>query len=273
MLRHKMSLMRQRFEAAPGKFMSSLSHEYPPGWRVPEHAHASDQLIYGISGVMEVTVENTMWLLPPQFALWIPGETRHSIRMPAAVSMRTLYMRRGLVQGKGCRVMEVAPLLRELILEAVRIADLSMRSNHHRAFVSVLVGEIKRASPVPTALTMPSDARARKLAEWTIESPGGRDKLAAQCRRAGVSTRTLQRVFRREVGADFESWRRQARIMKAIELLAAGRSIKEVAFAVGYRHPTTFVTLFRRSLGVTPKAWANRLARPVREGRRAASAR
>ena len=51
--------------------------------------------------------------------------------------------------------------------------------------------------------------------------------------------------------------------MKAVELLAAGRSIKEGSFAVGYQQASTFVAMFRRSLGVTPKAWISALtARP-----------
>jgi AraC-like DNA-binding protein len=68
-----------------------------------------------------------------------------------------------------------------------------------------------------------------------------------------------QRIFRREVGTDFETWRRQARLMKAVELLAQGRSIKAVAFAVGYRQASTFVAMFRRALGLTPKAWISSL--------------
>ncbi len=79
------------------------------------------------------------------------------------------------------------------------------------------------------------------------------------CREAGVSVRTLQRIFRREVGTDFETWRRQARLMKAVELLAQGRSIKAVSHAVGYRQASTFVAMFRRALGLTPKAWISSL--------------
>ena len=54
---------------------------------------------------------------------------------------------------------------------------------------------------------------------------------------------------------DFESWRRQVRLMKGIELLVAGRSVKEVAYAVGYRQASAFVQLFRKTMGTTPKAW------------------
>ena len=133
------------------------------------------------------------------------------------------------------------------------MGDLRTRNAGHAAFRDVIIAQISRASPVPTMLSMPSDLRARAIADAVIAEP--KLPLAAQCRKAGVSLRTLQRIFRREVGTDFDTWRRQARLMKAVELLAAGRSIKEVAFAVGYRQASTFIAMFRRSLGVTPRVW------------------
>ena len=48
--------------------------------------------------------------------------------------------------------------------------------------------------------------------------------------------------------------------MKAVELLAAGSLVKQAAFATGYRQPSAFVEMFRRTFGTTPKAWAAALA-------------
>ena len=240
----------------------SLAYEYPPAWQVPEHSHDADQLIYATSGVMEVFAAQTHWLIPPQFAAWIPAKVRHSIRMPGAVSMRTLYLRPGLARDEHCAVLHVSALLRELIVETVRLGKLKARGKSDRAFRDVLVAQIDKASPVPTMLTLPKDPRARALAESVIASPRQAGALEAQCRRFGTSLRTMQRLFRREVGTDFETWRRQARLMKAVELLAAGRSIKETAFAVGYRQASTFVAMFRRSLGMTPKVWISALTSP-----------
>jgi AraC-like DNA-binding protein len=45
----------------------------------------------------------------------------------------------------------------------------------------------------------------------------------------------------------FESWRRQVRLMKAVELLLKGSSVKEVVFAVGYRQSGAFIEAFRRT--------------------------
>jgi AraC-like DNA-binding protein len=250
--------MRQ-YDPGPGVSISSLAYDYPPSWRVPEHEHASDQLIYAVSGVMEVIIGQTLWLIPPQFALWIAAHVRHSIRMPAAVAMRTLYIRPGLARKRMSAVLHVTPLLRELIVEAVRLGDIKTRNKEHAAFRHVLMAQIAKASPIPTRLAMPSDGRARALAEAVIANPAASRKMQAQCRDIGLSVRTMQRIFHREVGTDFETWRRQVRLMKAVELLASQRRIKEVAFAVGYRQASTFVALFRRSFGLTPKAWISTL--------------
>ena len=111
-------------------------------------------------------------------------------------------------------------------------------------------------------LSMPKDPRALALAQSLLATPNEGTVLSLQCRKFGISLRTMQRLFRREVGVDFETWRRQARLMKAVELLAAGRSIKETAFGVGYRQSSTFVAMFRRSLGMAPKAWISALTSP-----------
>jgi AraC-like DNA-binding protein len=52
--------------------------------------------------------------------------------------------------------------------------------------------------------------------------------------------------------------------MQAVQLLVAGRSIKEVAFEVGYRQPSAFVEMFRETLGMTPRAWTIMLERSNR---------
>jgi AraC-like DNA-binding protein len=221
-------------------------------------------LIYAIRGVMEVSAGPGLWLIPPRFALWIPARIRHSIRMPGAVSMRTLYVRPGLARPpqQGCAVIHVSPLLRELIVEAVRIGRLRASNHPERALRDLLVLHIRNASPMPAGVNLPRDRRARDVAENVLRDVGRLQSSAALCAAAGASVRTIERKFRQEVGSDFETWRRQVRLMKAIELLVSGQSVKEVAFQIGYRQPSAFVEMFRRTLGTTPKAWIAALEKP-----------
>jgi AraC-like DNA-binding protein len=247
----------RQYDPKTGVSISTLAYEYPAGHNVPEHAHGSDQLIYATRGVMEISTGQNLWMTPPHLAVWIPAGTRHRIRMPGAVSMRTLYLRRGLLPNGPtiCTVLHVSPLFRELVVEAVRIGKLRTINHLHCALRDLILSQLRNASPVPTFVRLPQDSRALGVAEAFIADQANAPSLDALCRKVGVSVRTIQRTFRREVGTSFEFWRRQVRLMKGIELLVAGRSVKTVAAEVGYRQSSALVELFRQTLGMTPRTW------------------
>jgi AraC-like DNA-binding protein len=255
-------LLVRENDPTPGVSVATHSREYPRGSRIPAHAHGSNQLVYASRGIMEVSSGHSLWKIPPHFGLWIPARTVHQIRMPEAVSMRTLYLRPSRTKlPAACTVLHIGPFLRELIMEIVRVGWLRVRSRIECALRDLLIAELERASPVPTGIKVPADPRVYRVAQIVMEDPGCPMSLKSMCASAGVSARTLERTFRREVGTDFECWRRQMRLMKAIELLIAGRQVKEVASAVGYQHPGAFVSLFRETFGTTPKAWVSALER------------
>jgi AraC-like DNA-binding protein/quercetin dioxygenase-like cupin family protein len=265
-LRHNVSLLRQskvltEYDPKRGVSVATLAYEYPSRFQVSEHAHGSDQLIYAISGLMEVSSDQNMWLIPPHFALWIPAQTRHRIHMPGSVSMRTLYLRTSLAARwePRCAVLHVSPLLRELIVETVNVGQLRMRYRYECALRDLLIAQLQKASPVPTFVTLPREERARAVAQAILRNPAESKTMAALCGEVGVSVRTIERAFRKDVGTNFESWRRQVRLTKAVELLVSGCSIKEVAYKVGYCQSSAFVEMFRRTFGTTPKAWTSAL--------------
>jgi AraC-like DNA-binding protein len=245
-----------------GVSIAALAKEYPTGAKVPPHAHGSGQLVYASCGVMEVTAGDKVWMIPPHFGLWVPSRMVHQIRMPGPVSLRTLYVRPALISFSDCRVLHIGPFLRELILEIVKTGNLRTRNRLECALRDLLLAQLRRATSIPTGIAFPRDRRALAVAQRIMADPGLRKPLATMCDSAGLSVRTLQRCYRREIGIDFESWRRQLRLMKAIELLAGGLSVKEVAMTVGYRTPNAFVTMFRSTLGATPKAWISTLMLP-----------
>jgi AraC-like DNA-binding protein len=212
---------------------------------------------------MEVSSEESMWLVPPQFALWVPAKTHHRIHMPGPVSMRTLYLRTNLKArlDSHCSVLHVTPLLRELIVEILRVNQLRTRNRYDCALRDVLVSQLQNASALPMSVTLPREKRALAVAQTVLRNPAEPRAMAALCADAGVSVRTIERVFSREVGCSFELWRRQVRLMKAVEFLVSGCSLKEVAHKVGYCQSSAFVEMFRRTLGTTPKAWVSALGK------------
>jgi len=270
-----MSNMRQSgllrdFDPPRGTSISALAYPYRPGARVSDHAHGADQLIYANQGIMEVSSGPRIWTIPPQFALWIPARTLHSIRMLGAVGMRSLYFRAGLVARRPaqCAVLYVAPLLRELILEAVRRGRLRLLNRLDCALRDLLCAHLAQANETPVGVTMPTEPRALAVAHRIAEDLAHPCPLSRICADAGVSVRTVERIYRREIGTDLAAWRRQVRLIRAIQLLVSGSSVKEVAFAVGYRQPSAFVQSFRGLFGVTPRAWSSALRRAPELSRR-----
>jgi AraC-like DNA-binding protein/mannose-6-phosphate isomerase-like protein (cupin superfamily) len=249
------------YDPKRGISVATLAYEYPSRYKVPTHAHGSDQLIYAISGIMEVFSGQSVWLIPPHFALWIPARTQHWIHMPGPVSMRTLYLRRDLTAraDAGCAVLHVIPLLRELVVETVRMGQLRTRNRYECALRDLLISQLRKASPMPTFVTLPREEKALSVAQEILRNPADSKPMATLCAEAGVSVRTIERTFRKDVGTSFELWRRQVRLKKAVELLVSGGAVKEVAFRVGYSQPSAFVEMFRRTFGTTPKAWIKSL--------------
>jgi len=231
----------------------TLAEDYPAGFLIPAHAHRRDQLVHATRGVMTVTAAGSTWVVPPRRGVWIPAGVEHDIATSGMVEMRTLYLRRGLARhlGEACVVVHVSALLEELILEACRIGDLESDDRRERHLIDVIVDQVRIIKMVPLQLPDPRDARALKVAHAILAypEPGSLEDL---CRYAGASRRTVERLFRAEVGMGLGRWRQQARLMHGMRLLAQGAKVSHAALEAGYATPSAFIAMFRKALGVTP---------------------
>lgn len=79
--------------------------------------------------------------------------------------------------------------------------------------------------------------------------------LAAAC---GVSVNTLERRFREAVSATPHEYIKKKRLAKAASLLMQGKTVTEAAEFSGFSDCSAFITLFRRSFGVTPLKFQRR---------------
>ncbi|MDP3867393.1 helix-turn-helix transcriptional regulator [Phenylobacterium sp.] len=237
-----------------GFLVRSLAATYPDGMVIADHDHPWGQLVYGRTGVMRVTTEGRAWLAPATRAVWLPPLRPHSIRMAGAVAMRTLYVApqiAGPLPAEAC-VLEVGPLLRELVLHILGLGMLDPAVAPHDRLAAVLIDLIAAAPREDLALPLPLDPRALALAEQVQAAPDDRGDLGGLARAAGASLRTLQRIFPRETGLSLEAWRQKARMIHAVAALCAGSSVTGAALDCGYDSPSAFITAFRRQFGVTP---------------------
>ncbi len=206
---------------------------------------------------MSVTANDELWLIPPDRAIWIPAGVEHAITMHSEVEMRSIYLRHALVprMGKGCEVVNVTPLLRELLLRACELKTLSVRRQREAHVIALLVDEVQNASQFRLSLRFPKDERALRFAHAYLDHTTPGRAVADLVRNAGASRRTLERIFRLETGISLGHWTRQASLMEAIRVLGQGRKVAAVADECGYASVSAFVAMFRRELGVTPSKY------------------
>lgn len=221
--------------------------------RFAPHEHAWHQLTFALKGHLEVSTEEARALVPPDCAVWIPAGSEHGEAMWGPVTVRTLYVAPGaLPNATTTRTVAINPLLRELIVFACGQGRLDRTDERHARLIDVLLDQLADMPDVSLHLPMPSDERARRLAERMHADPSDRTPLAELARQAGGSLRTVERAFVAETGIGIGHWRRRLRLFHALRLLESGASVGEVASAVGYASPSAFTVAFTRMFGTSP---------------------
>lgn len=234
--------------------LGSVSADLGEGHVIPEHWHPEDQLLFASKGVMTLRTREGIWVVPPMRAVWIPAMTPHSVATSGQVSMRTLYFLPRICRKlqKKCFVMNVSPLLKELILHACEYSKLSRRVPAQRRIVDFLVDQLQEAGSIPLQLPYPTDSRSMRVVQFMMANPADRRTLTSLCKESGASKRTIQRLFLEETRMSFGKWRQQYQLLRGMELLARGEKVTAAALEAGYQSPSAFISVFRKQLGTTP---------------------
>ena len=240
-----MSLTRQNVRDIDGYPVRGLAVTYRDGHRLDRHTHPWAQLVYAATGTMRVATPDAAWLAPPTRAIWVPGGVAHEIEMRGTDDPRLT----------ACRAIEVVPLLKELILHVVKLGMLDADDLGHARIEGLLLDLLAAAETVPFQLPLPTDPRARALADRILAEPGAEASLADLAAGVGASLRTLQRLFQAETTLSLEAWRGRARMQQAVVSLSNGAPVTEAALDAGYQSPSAFIAAFKKAFGVTPARW------------------
>jgi AraC-like DNA-binding protein/quercetin dioxygenase-like cupin family protein len=237
--------------------ITTLTRDYQAGHHIPLHFHDRDQIVYASRGVMTVRTSNGAWVVPTHRAVWIPAKTSHTIAMSGTVAMRTLYLKPRLAAAlpRDCCVLNVSPLLHELVLHACTFVALKRKIKSQRHLIDLLLDHLEIIEMVPLQLPNPADRRAWRIAETLLANPSDRRPLQNLCKGSGASKRTVERLFQDQLGMTFGRWRQQLRLVQALRLLAEGKQVTYAALEAGYGTPSAFIYMFRKILGTTPKLY------------------
>src|SRR6266850_892247 len=142
-------------------------------------SHKCQSILFASSGVVTLRTKQGVWVVPTLRAVWIPANTPHSVAMSGPVSMRTRYLLPRLCRkfpGK-CFVMNVSPLLRELILHACKFKRLNKGASAERRVIEIIVDQLKAVDSIPLQLPHPTDSRAMRVVKALVADPGDQRDL------------------------------------------------------------------------------------------------
>ncbi|QCT22669.1 AraC family transcriptional regulator [Jejubacter calystegiae] len=238
----------------PRAVLAVQSTSNDENWEVEPHRHRWGQLIYTVRGLLRCEVANGLWLVPPQCALWVPGGELHSTLGSAFCECLCLFIEPDAAQNlpTRCCTLFVAPLLRELLLQASRLTLMYDPLGPDGRLVAVLLDQLASAPVEKLHLPVADDRRIRQLMERLLENPADRSSQADWAQRVGMSERTLNRVVKQQMGMSFGEWRRQLHIVLALQRMAQGESVQSIALDLGYGGASGFITMFRKLMGSPP---------------------
>jgi AraC-like DNA-binding protein len=224
------------------------------GFETGFHSHRKAQCVMAVSGFLTCEVEGGIWIVPPQAAIWIPPGIKHSIAFAGNVEGYNAFIEPAAARKlpSACCTISATPLLRELLIRTAQHPIVIAEGGMESRVESLLLEEISIAEVGRLHLPMPKDKRLRKIFQSLMNNPADRGTMKSWARRAAMSERTLARLIVAETGMSFCRWRQQLNIVLAVEWMAKGASVQQVARDLGYESVGSFVTMFRKALGTSP---------------------
>lgn len=231
----------------------SLEHQMD----IQAHHHDWGQLAFSVAGVVRVNTAVATFLVPPSRAVWIPPGLQHAVTAVERCELRTLYLQAPPDDSGawvGSRVVEVSPLLRELVLQ---LADADLQaaasaSPREHWLAQLILDELRRARSLRLGVNLPRDKRLRRLCEAVLDDPLRHASLDGWAAQVGASARTVSRLFRQELGSSYAQWRQQALLAEALRLAAHKKPVAVIAAELGYASASAFSAMVTRTVGMPP---------------------
>ncbi len=268
MLRQLTSITRQPSE--PPSFRT-LRGRKARGTAVGLHAHDEAQLIFAVSGTMQVSTTSGRWLVPPQLAVWVPSGTAHLTEMLSDTEHWMIYWQAGTSRAWApsgsldrAFALRVTPLLRALILAAF---EPDAAPDKAELVARLILHELTETPDAPTFLPLPASAIGRRVADLVLADPRCGLDVGELASRAATSVRTISRLFPRETGLTYKAWRQRVRIVLSIERLSTESAISRVAAQAGFTSTAAFCFAFRQVTRMTPAGFLDHATHPQGRGR------
>lgn len=235
------------------------------------HQHTKGQLLYAEGGIVHIFVEEKHWYLPARCFMWIPADTKHSIlTYSKKVDLFNIYFSTEEEEDyfyAAPNIYFANDLLREMIFYTSGwFGKILIEDRPKYYFLKALKANLPSIESTKLPIMMqhpfPKDPKLFEIATFLSNNLDSNYTIDQIAQRFGLSTRTLSRKFKENLGMNYVRFLRSLRITKAFQLIAEQQnSMYEIAFKVGYGSLAAFSNIFLKIAGIRPSDYAKLLSR------------
>ncbi|WET50154.1 AraC family transcriptional regulator [Chryseobacterium indologenes] len=236
------------------------------------HQHEKGQLVYVESGFQYITIQERIYLLPQNHAAWIPPNALHKTNSHSE-KIKLMIMFAEIDQKNSfydeVNVFSVPPVLREMIKYAEKWSKLMKKDLGEIVFLKALFNELPYfvENSLKLHICLPKDKRLQKVIEHLHHHYNKEMRIEGLGELALVSSRSLERIFKKETGLTLSKYQQMLRIIKSLELLSSGNlTISETAYEVGYKSVQAYTRSFLAVMQCRPTDFMKNINLDIEKG-------
>ena len=215
-----------------------------------QHSHARGQLSFIEEGYQYFHVNEQIYLVPQDYAIWIPAETSHKITSNAEkirLSVLLALKTKEHIFFKKIQIFKAPSLLKSMLHYASKWNQQIDHNEEQETFLKAILDCLPtfHTSNV-LQIAIPSDDRLVKVCHHIFKNYHQDLKIEEYAVEGNMSVRTLQRVFKEATGMTVQKYIQINRILKSVEILSTSKlTLSQVAFHVGYKSLSAFTASYK----------------------------
>lgn len=218
------------------------------------HSHPRAQIISCDRGIMEVVTEHTIWIVNPLQGVWIASNEEHQVYFPNNVKVVSAFIDGSKLTNlpSSSFAFDITTFFRSLLAKVVSFSNPDRLTSQQNRIFDVLLDEISSLKPSSTFLPTSHDGRIKKVTDALMIDFSSKHTIDYYANESCVSSKTLSRLFVKELGMSFGEWKMRLKLLEAVRQLGENRTIKDIAYDLGYENVSSFIATFKKYFGKTP---------------------
>ena len=232
-------------------------HEFffHPHDRVQPHSSLWGDFNFSLNGILQIQVDDSTYLAPPNYGLWLPPKTSHycvSIDQVTHFVCIRLHPKLCHLFSANPKTLEIRPFFHALVKELLLSQSSRTDQVSYRHLLQVLFDQMQQAKCYDHYLPYTLHAVLKPILLDLSNAALFHLSLQQILSKSNISERHALRLSQQELNMTLSEWHNRAKIVYAIAQIRQGLSIKRIALELGYQHSSSFIEFFKRYTGQTP---------------------